>query len=254
MSRVAHDVRALVEELMRTAESAHEKALTAGREREQALTAAREADRTASAAETARQVEQAEGRVRVREREAGMAGLSRLLDSIRLLDGAATLTDVLDALARGAAREVSRAAVLIVRHDRLFGWKMTGFGAADAQPRSVDLGVAEDNVVSVAVRTARSATTRDAGAKAPPFATLPSGRLGLGVPVMVGGRAVAVIYCDGGAVSAQEDETPSSWPEVVEVLARHTSRCLEALTVQKTTSAAAPRFWMQASSRPGVTA
>ena len=86
------------------------------------------------------------------------------------------------------------------------------------------------------------------------FANLSSERMGLAVPVIVGGRAVAVVYADSVALHAHDHQSPSGWPEVVEVLARHAARCLEALTVQKTVNAATPRFWMQAANRPGATA
>ena len=49
---------------------------------------------------------------RAREREAELASASRLLDSVRGLDGAASLSEVLDALALAAAKEAARAAVV----------------------------------------------------------------------------------------------------------------------------------------------
>jgi hypothetical protein len=57
--------------------------------------------------------------------------------------------------------------------------------------------------------------------------------MGLAVPVIVGGRVVAVVYGDSVTLDGQDRGTPSGWPEVIEVLARHAGRCLEALTTQK---------------------
>ena len=57
--------------------------------------------------------------------------------------------------------------------------------------------------------------------------------MGLAVPVIVGGRVVAVIYADGVTLDGHERAVPSGWPEVIEVLARHAGRCLEALTTQR---------------------
>ena len=79
---------------------------------------------------------------RVKEREIEMAGVSRLLESVRGLDGATTLSEVLDALALAAAREAARAAVVVLRGERIHGWKLTGFGPRDAQPKLIDLSLA----------------------------------------------------------------------------------------------------------------
>ena len=179
---------------------------------------------------------------RIKEREGEMAEISRLLDSIRGLDGATTLSEVLDALATAAAREAARAAVVVLRGDRIQGWKMSGFGPRDSQPKSIDLSLAESGVIGLAIGAARPVTTRDSQSAAigPGFETLPSDRMGLAVPVIVGGRVVAVVYAD--AVSIDGDArrpVPSGWPELIEVLTRHAGRCLEALTALKT---AAPRI------------
>ena len=75
---------------------------------------------------------------RVKEREIEMAGVSRLLESVRGLDGASSLSEVLDALALAAGREAARAAVVVLRNDRILGWRMSGFGPRDSQPKSID--------------------------------------------------------------------------------------------------------------------
>jgi chemotaxis protein histidine kinase CheA len=184
---------------------------------------------------------------RVRERENEMAGVSRLLESIRGLDGAASLSEVLDALAQAAGREASRAAVLVLRNDRLLGWKLTGFGPRDTQPKLIDLSLAEAGVAGLAVGSARPVTTREtqSATEGTGFAHLPEDRMGLAVPVIVGGRVVAVVYADNVTNDGREQVVPSSWPEVIEILARHAARCLEAVTVQKAaTHTPSPRFWV----------
>jgi hypothetical protein len=179
---------------------------------------------------------------RVKQREIEMAGVTRLLEGVRGLDGATTLSEVLDALAVAAARESARAAVVVVRGERISGWKMSGFGPRDGQPKSIDLPLAESGVISLAASAARAVTTRDSQTAAigPGFDQLPADRMGLAVPVIVGGRVVAVVYADAVAVAAQEQLVPSSWPELIEVLARHAGRCLEALTVQRTQAPKVP--------------
>jgi hypothetical protein len=145
---------------------------------------------------------------------------------------------VLDALALAAAREAARAAVVVLRAERINGWKMSGFGPRDTQPKSIDLPLAESGVIGLAVGAARAVTTRDSQTAAigPGFEKLPADRMGLAVPVIVGGRVVAVVYADAVTLDGHERPVPSSWPELIEVLARHAGRCLEALTVQRTQS------------------
>jgi hypothetical protein len=184
---------------------------------------------------------------RVKEREIEMAAVSRLLESVRGLDGATSLSEVLDALALAAARETARAAVVVLRAERIQGWRLSGFGPRDKQPKSVDLSLPESGVIGLAIGAARAVTTRDSqtAAVGPGFETLPADRMGLAVPVIVSGRVVAVVYADAVSVDGQQKHVPSGWPELIEVLARHAGRCLEALTNHKTspripTGAAAP--------------
>ena len=66
-------------------------------------------------AKAADELKAAVASARVKEREIEMAGVSRLLESIRGLDGATTLSEVLDALALAAAREAARAAVVVLQ-------------------------------------------------------------------------------------------------------------------------------------------
>jgi hypothetical protein len=173
---------------------------------------------------------------RVKEREIEMAGVARLLESVRGLDGASTLSEVLDALALAAAREAARAAVVVLRGERINGWKLSGFGPRDAQPKMIDMPLSESGVIGLAVGAARAVTTRDSqtAASGAGFEKIPPDRMGLAVPVVVGGRVVAVVYADAVTLDGNERHVPNSWPELIEVLARHAGRCLEALTVQKT--------------------
>lgn len=186
------------------------------------------------AAATAASIEAA----RANEREAELAGLARLVESIRGLDGAASLSEVLDALALAAGRETTRAAVLVVKGDHVVGWRLSGFGGRDKQPKSIDLPVAEAGVIGLAATSSRVASVRGGGSEGPGFEDLAADRTGMAVPVLVSGRAVAIVYADG--VTGTSD-TPTLWPETVEVLARHAGRCLEALTAQKAAAPSAVR-------------
>ena len=196
---------------------------------------------TEAEAKAADAVRAAVSEARVKEREIEMAAVSRLLESIRGLDGATSLSEVLDALALAAGREAARAAVVVIRNDRVHGWRMSGFGPRDAQPKAVDLALAESGVIGHAIGVARAVTTRDtqAAAAGPGFDTLPADSTGLAVPVIVGGRVVAVVYADSVPAGGHDRQVPSSWPELIEILARHAGRCLEALASQKVAPRAA---------------
>ena len=60
------------------------------------------------------------------------------------------------------------------------------------------------------------------------FAAPADGDVGVLVPVTVGGSVAALLYADDGAEA--ERTVPASWPETLELLARHAARCLEAQT------------------------
>lgn len=206
-----------------------------------AAAAAEQRLRTAVAATDTKAAEELKAAVsaaRIKEREIEMAGVSRLLESIRGLDGATSLSEVLDALALAAAREAARAAVVVLRNDRIQGWRLSGFGSRDSQPKSIDLTLAESGVIGQAISVSRAVATGDSqSTSGPGFETLPADHTGLAVPVIVSGRAVAVVYADSVTLEGQNRQVPSSWPELIEILARHAGRCLEALASQK----AAPR-------------
>src|SRR5438128_2301797 len=60
-------------------------------------------------------------------RGAQSAAAERLLDAVRSIGGARSLSETLDTLASSAAREAERAAVLTVRAGELRGWRFIGF-------------------------------------------------------------------------------------------------------------------------------
>lgn len=161
--------------------------------------------------------------------DAHQTGSLRLLESVRTLDNAASLTEVLDALTIGASKEVDRAAMLVVKGERLIGWRTIGFGALDQEPRGIESSTSDVGALAAAVNTGRPAVVGSGSVLAPPaFSEAPADRPGLAVPLLVAGRPVAVLYADPGTSSAG-----SSWTSPVEVLVRHAARCLEGLAVQR---------------------
>lgn len=178
--------------------------------------------------------EQALTEAQADERAADLARAERLVTSIRSLDAATSLSETLEALTSAAAAEAGRAAVLVVRGDDLRGWSQSGFSGLD-DPRALVIPLAESGLlgqaVSGAVLVSSSAADGSHATQPPaPFA-VPDRALGVAAPLVVDGRVVAVVYGDDGGEA--EHEVPSAWPEHVELLARHASRCLEALTARQ---------------------
>ena len=171
---------------------------------------------------------------RARAVDALVAGARRMLEGVKALDGATSLSEVLDALTAAAAAESGRAAMLVVKGDRLLGWRTTGFGDLDAQPRTIESSTADADALARAVATGKPVVTGSGPASgAPAFVPADGGRDGIAVPLLVGGRAVAVIYADSPEVTGEA--VPSQ--AAVEVFVRHAGRCLEALTVQRAAQA-----------------
>jgi hypothetical protein len=171
------------------------------------------------------------------ERQAQMQAVERVLGAVRALDAAQSLTEILAALAEGAAAEAPRVAILTVQGDRVRSWRLLGFGS-DAAP--VDLARADAGVVSRAIEAQDIAFAEPAssGQPVPPgpgFTALPPDRSGIAVPIFVGGAPVAVLYADDVTDAAQEK--PSAWPEAIEIMTRHAALRLEDLTAVRTAQA-----------------
>ena len=166
----------------------------------------------------------------------------RLLDAVRLLDRARSLSETLDTLANCAAAETRRAAVLTIRGGRARGWRFIGFGPLDLEP-SLDLSLDRAGIIANAVR----ANAVISGQPAPPFAELPHGASCIALPIALGGDVVAVLYADAGS-SRSEARSPNPesrllQADALEILTRYAARRIEALTafkVARSLTAAAP--------------
>ena len=159
--------------------------------------------------------------------------LGRVVDGVRRLDRASSLTDVLNALAEVAGGEAQRAGVVIVEGERIRGWRFVGFEPALPPAGQVDLAIGDAGIVGEAAQSAASRSVvagaePGAGGSVPAFMTLPSGANAVAVPVMVGGDVSAIVYGDDGG-----GEPPPGWRESIEILARHAGHCLEGLTAAR---------------------
>jgi hypothetical protein len=183
-------------------------------------------------------------------RSADLGASERLIDAVRAMDRDRSLTEILDSLASCAGREASRVSLLLWRGGELRGWRFIGFGPAFAAASTIVIRPEESGIIAEAIRTGDAVSSDTSGAlAAPAFAALPGGREGLAVPVTMNGDVIAVLYADQGT-SAEAEQRPSTltWPDAVEIMARHAARCLEAataitairvLTERPTTAAAA---------------
>lgn len=171
-------------------------------------------ERLARTEEELERLRQIESSSRIAERQDKLAGLDRLLASFRRLDAAATLSDVLAALTDGVAAESPRSAILVASGDAFQPFIVTAIPGA-----------------------ARPLTPAEAAnlSRGLPFAPLPPDRVGFSVPIVVGGKTVALVYADDA--SGQSQTVPASWPEAVEALARHAAQRLECLTALRTVQA-----------------
>jgi uncharacterized coiled-coil DUF342 family protein len=167
---------------------------------------------------------------------------ARLADAIRNLDEARGLSEVLERLVQSAGYEVDRAAVLLVKGDRLTGWRLTGFAPDGPTAKSIDLSINEAGLAG-AVLESRVSVSRPSdathGPALPPFAADAAEGHAMALPVRVGGEVVAVLYAD-----APRSDAPLSdarWPAIIEILVRHASRVLEAMTVQQAAGLSLPR-------------
>jgi hypothetical protein len=177
------------------------------------------------------------------ERDAMLAGIERLLASIERLDGCTSLKATVDALAESVAAEALRSMVFVLRGTELRGWQFQGFPASP-DPGSVRMPIDVAGPLGNAITRGAPVQIAPAHFEGPlAFAHLDEDRMGLVVPVVLGHATVAVVYVDDGR--ADDPMAPAGWPEVVQILARHASRHLEALTAARTVrlAGAQPRGW-----------
>src|SRR5262245_19479009 len=180
-------------------------------------------------------VDEARAEWLVRERNASLARSERLLGSVRSLDNAPTLTDVLDRLLPAARDEAGLAALLVVNGSTLRGWSHAGFHEGMLPAVEISIPARDSGLLGTALRTKDRATStdlpRDGGLAATPFTLSSDDRVGIAVPLLVDGEPVGVVYADDDGDA--ERAVPSAWPECVELLVRHAGRCLESLTARR---------------------
>ena len=155
--------------------------------------------------------------------------MARIVAAMRLLDEAATLRGILDALARGAGSEAACVSVLLLDGETLRSFSEFGFTAAR---RPTDLPV--DSFAAIhRVVAERQRLTIQGNEAIPNFMRPAAGHTAVAIPLQVASRVVAVVFAEG-----PDRQTPagggSVWSEHVEVLVRHASSRLENITSRRT--------------------
>jgi hypothetical protein len=241
--RRADEVRATIEAERRQSDQqsaeAREAAESRSRELESQLLAARaEAEGARRGAEDAAAVLAEERRRSEAARGAQASArttvaLAPVVDTLRSLDAAASLSEALATVVRGAASVAPRATLFVVSGAQLEEWAVAG--VPPLSPGSVSASGHESGLLGDALRSQGPVRSDGNGsaARPPAFAALPSGRAALAVPLVLAGRPVAVLYADEG----REGAAPASWHETIEILASHASACLAYLTAARTAQA-----------------
>jgi hypothetical protein len=267
---VSRQVQMVVSELRESAHADRERAVTGAREAAERDAIQREAAAVATAEARGREQGEEAGRLQAEEasRDALDAALAarpavevrpdgtsneRLVEAVRSMSRARSLSEVLDTLVSGVGREAPRAGLLLVSGGRLHGWRFVGFDPAIEHPELFVVPDDEAGVIADAVRT--NAAVNNVGGEggemtsAPAFAALPSGVECLAVPIALSEQVVAVLYADQGSADA---EPAPSWMDAVEVLVRHAARSLEALTAFKAARALMARSESSDMARSGT--
>ena len=166
---------------------------------------------------------------------ADLATGERLAEALRAIDRARSLTEILDTLASCAGREAPRAAILLVRGQKLVGWRFVGFGPAFEHRNAYDAPLTESGIIGEAVRTEITISSESSRAAAPPsFAEGPADCERLAIPIAIGGEVIAVLYVDRGSVVRDARPARFAWRSALEMLASHAARALEAVTAFRT--------------------
>jgi hypothetical protein len=153
------------------------------------------------------------------------AVFEQMLTGVQEIDGATTLSQALESLLKHSTLTAGRAAIFLVNGDRLKAWKSSVIPDADVQ--TVESSIGGKDLLARAIQ-AGQAMASGPSLPAPPFARLPAGRPGLAVPLMINGRAVAVLYADSGT-----NPPPLGVAEIVEGLVRHTSAIVALRTAMR---------------------
>ncbi|MEO6212034.1 MAG: hypothetical protein ABIP65_00275, partial [Vicinamibacterales bacterium] len=145
------------------------------------------------------------------------------------IDAANSVSETLRAIVLAAGAIAPRVALFIADGDYLTEWASEGVPQLAQQPLRVD--DPSPNVVTLALRDRR--TVRNGAGEPPAFAALEHVRIAVGVPLLLDGAPIGVLYGDGGHGSSSD----AGWVDVLESIARHGATRLAYLTALRTAQA-----------------
>jgi len=152
------------------------------------------------------------------------ASLPHLAGTLRELDDTRSLTQALDALLSAAAAIAGRAALYLIDGERLHGWK--AHGIPDPEYRAAETALRSQPFFARAASTGRAVR---ANAPAQTGAHDAADPTGIVAPVMIGGRAVAMLYAGGG------DRPPLPGAlATIDIIAEHASAVVALRTASRT--------------------
>lgn len=154
----------------------------------------------------------------------------RLTSAFRDIDTAHSLSNILDTLVNAAAAENCRAALFLTGPSEIKSWRFVGFEPTFGPDDSLSFPLPDAGIVGDAIAQKQLVATGEHGGSAPVFADLPAERTAVAVPIVVNGEVVTVLYADEGTERSTESPV---WSTSIELLARHASRALEAITAHR---------------------
>lgn len=206
------------EEAAAQARAARAEVLTLQQERDRQVRAALEAS-----AQTLIQIQSARAEAAA-ESDTRLQGL---LDSLRSIDAATSLTHTLDALVAAARPQSDRVALFLLRGDTLRAWSHTGFDAMNEFGAQTEFAVAHAGMLADAIRSCTAQSCFGGDGRRPAFA----GAAGpndafIATPLMMNGQTIGVL-CGEHLAATDSGRRLAS---VFEVLTRHAACVLESLT------------------------
>jgi len=146
---------------------------------------------------------------------------TRLVDALRAIDDAKSLSDILETLATAAGNEAARAGVFLLSGGAVRRFRLFGFPAR-FEEGPVDLDLSRSGVIADAIRQGSLATSSTGS-----FDELPPDVNAIAVPLVLAAAPIGALYAEGADAATME------------ILARFASRALESLTALKTARAVA---------------
>jgi hypothetical protein len=168
------------------------------------------------------------------ERQAASILAADVLDAMRALDEAASLSEILNVLVDRSAVHAGRVLLVIERGDRLVGWGWHGYSGDATDATSVEIAPGDEGLIMRAAASGSVERGRDPAAGRIGDVSGVDGRAAVAIPLRVEGQIVAVLYADAQPADATAaDLVRSPWPNVLCVLARHAARCVESMTARR---------------------